>query len=151
MESKSNHKTELIGILVEINRLVTEHLKAQKSIFNPPLRTKIFKKIDFRSLYETNKKIQTELYQTIRRMHNDKKDLNRDSFIYGGIKDYALLLHTSSEKLTRIVFELHLKSKKENKLSVEEYNQLVNEFQVIENSRMKKGDTIQKIAGLLAQ
>ncbi|WML43419.1 hypothetical protein [Neobacillus sp. PS3-40] len=151
METKSNYKIELIGILVEINRLVTEHLNVQKSIFNPPLRTKIFRKIDFKSFYETNKKIQTELYQKIRRMHNDKKDLNRDPFIYGGIKDYALLFHTSSEKLTRIIFELHLKSKKENKLSDEEYNQLVNEFQVIENSRMKKGDTIQKIAGLLAQ
>lgn len=154
METKSNYKQELISILIEINRLVTEHLKVQKSVLNPPIRARIltpFKKNDFENLYETNKKIQTELYQTIRRMHKNKSELNINPFVYGGIKDYALLFHTSSEKLTRIVFELHLKSKKQNKLSDEEYNQLVNEFQKIKNARLQKGNTIQKIAVLLAQ
>lgn len=84
-------------------------------------------------------------------MHKNKSELNINPFVYGGIKDYALLFHTSSEKLTRIVFELHLKSKKQNKLSDEEYNQLVNEYQKIENARLQKGNTIQKIAVLLAQ
>lgn len=70
LETKSDYKKELIGILVEINRLVTEHLKVQKSIFDPPIRAKfsiplISKRTDFESLYECNKKIQTELYQII--------------------------------------------------------------------------------------
>jgi hypothetical protein len=156
LETKINYKQELIGVLIEINLLVTQHLNVQKSIFNPPVRARlsipfIQKKINFENLYETNKSIQTEIYQTIKKMQNDKKELNIDPFIYGGIKDYALLFHTSSEKLSRIIFELHLKSKKQNKLSEEEYNQLVTEYQIIENSRMKKGDTIKKIVGMLAQ
>ena len=153
LEPNITYKEELIRILVEINRLVTEHLKIQKSIFNPPIRGKIsrlFKKADFEGLYETSKKIQTELYQTIRGMHKDKKSLSVDSFIYGGIKEYALLFHTASEKLTRIVYELKLKAKKENKLTDPEYNQLVNDYQKIENSRLQKGNTIQKIAVMLA-
>jgi hypothetical protein len=156
VEPEINYKQELIGVLIEINLLVTQHLNIQKSIFNPPVRAKlsipfIQKKINFENLYEANKGIQTEIYQTIKSMQKDKKELNIDPFIYGGIKDYALLFHTSSEKLSRIIFELHLKSKKQNKLSEDEYNQLVNEYQVIENSRMKKGNTIQKIVGILAQ
>jgi hypothetical protein len=154
LETKSSYKEELIGILVEINRLVTEHLKVQKGIFNPPLKARIpfiSKRNDLESLYETNKKIQNELYQTIRRMHNSKNELNIDPFIYGGIKEYALLFHSSSEKLTRIVYEVYLKAKKQNKLTDEEYNQLVNEYQIIENSRLEKGSRIQKIAFLLAQ
>lgn len=153
---KTNDKDEMISILIEINRLLTEHLKAQKSIFNPPIRTKISipfmtKKVDFKGLYETNRKIQGELYQTIRRMQNHKKELNVDPFIYGGVKDYALLFNASSEKLTQISYELYLKSKKQSKLTDEEYNQLVNEYQKFENFRMQKGSTIQKIAGMLAQ
>jgi hypothetical protein len=154
LETKSSYKEELIGILVEINRLVTEHLKVQKGIFNPPIKARIpfiSRRNDFENLYETNKKIQNELYQIIRKMHNEKSELNVNPFIYGGIKEYALLFHSSSEKLTRIVYELNLKSKKQNKLTDEEYNQLVNEYQIIENSRLGKGSRIQKIATLLAQ
>lgn len=154
LETKRSYKEELIAILVEINWLVTEHLKVQKGIFNPPIKARIpflTKRNDYENLYETNKKIQEELYQTIRRMHEDKKELNINPFIYGGIKEYALLFHSSSEKLTRIVFELHLKTKKQNKLTDEEYNHLVNEYQIIENSRMEKGSRIQKIAFMLAQ
>lgn len=153
LETKSCYKEELIRILVEINRLVTEHLKVQKGVFNPPKAKIPFisKRNDFDSLYETNQKIQNELYQTIRKMHNNKSELNIDPFIYGGIKEYALLFHSSSEKLTRIVYELNLKAKKQNKLSDEEYKQLVNEYQIIENSRLEKGSRIQKIATLLAQ
>lgn len=82
--------------MIEINRLVTEHLKVQTSVFNPPGRKRfIFKKNDYESLYETNKKIQTELYQVISKMHRLKKELNIDPFIYRGIKDYALLFHAS--------------------------------------------------------
>jgi hypothetical protein len=154
LETKSCYKEELISILVEINRLVTEHLKVQKGVFNPSIKAKIpfiSKRNDFDSLYETNQKIQNELYQTIRKMHNNKSELNIDPFIYGGIKEYALLFHSSSEKLTRIVCELNLKAKKQNKLSDEEYYQLVSEYQMIENSRLEKGSRIQKIATLLAQ
>lgn len=156
MESKSDSKKELIGILVEINRLVTEHLKVQKGIFDPPMRAKfsipfIPRRTDFESLYESNKKIQTELNQIIDKMKKEKNELNLDPFIYGGIKDYAHLFHTSSEKLTQIAFELNLKVKKQNKLTDEEYNQLVKEHQVYENARLQKGKTIQKIAGLLVQ
>ncbi|MDP4086877.1 MAG: hypothetical protein Q8934_20125 [Bacillota bacterium] len=153
---KTNYKEEMIGILIEINRLLTEHLKIQKSIFNPTLRAKITipfitKKIDFEGLYEANKKIQDELYRTIRRMHNDKKELNVDPFIYGGIKDYGLLFNASSEKLTQIAYELHQKSTKQSKITDEEYDQLINEYQMFENFRMQKGSIIQKIAGMLAQ
>jgi hypothetical protein len=154
LETSITYKEELIIILIEINRLVTEHLKIQKSIFNPPINGRIprlFKKANFESLYETSNKIQAELYQLIRGMHNDKEYLKVDPFIYGGIKDYALLFHTASEKLTRIVYELNLKAKKENKLLDSEYNQLVKEYQKIENSRMHKGSTIKKIAYALAQ
>ncbi|WML54452.1 hypothetical protein RCG17_07515 [Neobacillus sp. PS3-12] len=154
METKSCYKEELISILVEINRLVTEHLKVQKGVFNPPIKAKIpfiSKRNDFGGLYETNQKIQNELYQTIRKMHNNKSELNIDPFIYGGIKEYTLLFHSSSEKLTRIIYELNLKAKKQNKLSAEEYNQLVSEYEIIENSRLEKGSRIQKIATLLAQ
>ena len=114
LETKSNCKKELIGILVEINRLVTEHLKVQKTIISPPMTAKlpipfIFRRTDFESLYETNKKIQTELDQIISRMKKDKSELNWDPFIYGGIRDYAHLFHTSGEKLTQIAFEFLLK------------------------------------------
>jgi hypothetical protein len=84
-------------------------------------------------------------------MHKHKNKLNIDLFIFGGIKDYALLFHVSSEKLTQIAFELHLKSKKQNKFTYQEYNHLVYEYQKIENTRLQKGNTIQKIAGLLGQ
>jgi hypothetical protein len=154
LETKRSYKEELIRILVDLNRLVTEHLKVQKSVFNPTIKARIpflSKRNDYENLYETNKKIQEELYQIIRRMHEDKKELNINPFIYGGIKEYALLFHSSSEKLTRIVFELHLKTKKQNKLIDEEYNHLVYEFKIIENSRLEKGSRIQKIAVMLAQ
>ncbi|MBT2727411.1 hypothetical protein J7E63_10740 [Bacillus sp. ISL-75] len=53
-------------------------------------------------------------------MHKSKKELNMDPFIYGGIKDYALLFHASSEKLTRIIMELSLKVNKQNNLTEED-------------------------------
>ncbi len=87
METKSNYKEVLIGILVEINRLVTEYIKVQKDIFNPPVRVRIpFKRNNYDGLYEKNKNIQTDLYETIRRMHNNKKELSINPFIYGGDK-----------------------------------------------------------------
>jgi predicted RNA methylase len=151
LEIASNYKKELIGILIEINRLVTEHLKVQKSISKPPFGAKIFKRIDYENLYETSKKIQSEIYQITRKMHNNKNELNKNQFIYNGIKDYTLLFHNSSEKLTQIALELHLKATKQNKLTIEEYNLLVNEYQKFENIRMQKGNTIQTIAGMLAK
>ena len=58
VETTSDYKRELINILIEINRLVTEHLKVKKSVLNPEVRKRfISKKNDYESLYETNKKI----------------------------------------------------------------------------------------------
>jgi hypothetical protein len=84
-------------------------------------------------------------------LQKDKKELNIDSFIYGGIKEYALLFHTSSDKLSQITLALHLEATKQKKLINEEYNKLVSEYQLLENSRLQKGTTIQKIAILLAE
>lgn len=156
MENKSNFKQESINILVEIRHLVSEHLKVQKSVFDPSLRSRfripfLSKKVDFESLYETNKKIQAEIYNIIKRMKTDKKELNIEPFIYGGIKEYALLFHTSCDKLSQLALLLHLDSKNRKKLTNEEYNKLVSEYQLLENSRLQKGTTIQKIAYLLAE
>jgi hypothetical protein len=153
MEIKSSQKQELINILVEIRYLVSEHLKVQKSVFDPSLRSRIripffSKKVDFEGLFETNKKIQTNIYAIIKRIQKDKNNL--DPFIYGGIKEYALLFHTSSDKLSQITLALHREATKQKKLVNEEYNKLVSEYQLLENSRLQKGTTIQKIATLLA-
>lgn len=59
METKSNYKQELISILIEINCLVTEHLKVQKSVLNPPIRARIltpFKKIILKTFMKRTKK-----------------------------------------------------------------------------------------------
>ncbi|WP_423799612.1 hypothetical protein [Neobacillus sp. SAB-20_R2A] len=156
METKSNFKQESISILVEIRHLVSEHLKVQKSVFDssvrPGIRIPFFsKKIDFKSLYETNKKIQNEVNKIIKRMQNDKKELNINPFIFGGIREYALLFHNSCDKLSQIALALHLDSKKQKKLTNEEYNKLVSEYRLMENSRLQKGTTIQKIAYMLAE
>jgi hypothetical protein len=156
VDIKNNYKQEAISILVEIRDLVSEHLKVQRSVVYPSLRSRIripffSKKMDFESLCKTNKIIQEKIYEIIKRMQKDKKEFNIDPFIYGGIKDYALLFHTSSDKLSQIALALHLDAKKQKKLTDEEYNQLVSEYQLLENSRLQKGTTIQKIAFLLAE
>jgi hypothetical protein len=153
---KNNYKQEAISILVEIRHLVSEYLKVQKSLSDSSVKSRIFipffsKKIDFESLYETNKIIQGNIFKIIKRIQKDKKDFNVDPFIYGGIKDYALLFHTSSDKLSQIAIALHLDAKKQKKLTDEEYNKLLSEYQLLENSRLQKGTTIQKIAILLAE
>jgi hypothetical protein len=153
---KNEYKQEAISILVEIRHLVSEHLKVQRSVLDPSLRSRIHipffsKKIDFESFYKTNMIIQANIYKLIKRMQKDKKEFNIDPYIYGGIKDYALLFHTSSDKLSQIALALHLDAKNQKKLVDEEYNQLVNEYQLLENSRLQKGTTIQKIAFILAE
>ncbi len=154
MEIKSSQKQELINILVEIRHLVSEHLKVQRSVLDPSLRSRIqipfiTKKIDLESLYETNRQIQANIYTIVKRIQKDKNNL--DHLIYGGIKEYALLFHTSSDKLSQITNALHLNAIKQQKLTDEEYDKLINEYQLLENSRLQKGTTIQKIAILLAE
>jgi hypothetical protein len=156
MAINKNYKQEAISILVEIRQLVSEHLEIQKSVLDPSLRSRIripffSKKIDIESLYETNKNIQANIYKLLKKMQKDNKEFNIDPFIYGGIKDYALLFHTSSDKLSQIAIALHLDVNKQKKLTDEEYNKLVSEYQLLENSRLQKGTTIQKIAILLAE
>jgi DNA-binding transcriptional ArsR family regulator len=156
VEIKNSYKQEVISILVEIRHLVSEHIKVQNSIFDPSVRSRVripffSKKIDFESLNENLKKIQADIYKLIKKLQKDKKELNIDPFIYGGIKEYALLFHTSSDKLSQITLALHLEATKQKKLVNEEYNKLVNEYQLLENSRLQKGTTIQKIAILLAE
>jgi hypothetical protein len=154
LEVNSIRKQELINILVEIRHLVSEHLKVQRSVLDPSLRTRIripfiTKKIDLEGLYETNRKIQANIYAIVKRIQKDKNNL--DPLIYGGIKEYALLFHTSSDKLSQIANALHLNAIKQQKLTDEEYDKLINEYQLLENSRLQKGTTIQKIAILLAE
>ena len=156
MAITKDYKQEAINILVEIRQLVSEHLEIQKSVFDPSVRSRIrfpffSKKIDLENLYETNKKIQANIYKILKKMQKDNKEFHIDPFIFGGIKDYALLFHTSSDKLSQIAISLHLDAKKQKKLTNEEYNKLVSEYQLLENSRLQKGTTIQKIAILLAE
>jgi hypothetical protein len=156
VDIKNNYKEEAIGLLVEIRHLVSQHLEVQRSLFDPSVRARIripffSKKIDLEGLYETNKKIQSDIYRVVKKIQKDKQEFNIDPFIYGGIKEYALLFHTSIEKLSEIVLALDSEAKKQKKLTNEEYDKLVREYQLLENSRLQKGTTIRKIATMLAE
>jgi hypothetical protein len=146
-------KKELYGIILMLNQLLTDNINIHEAIFNPPKRAAIpipfiFKKINFEELYKSGNAIQEQIEQCFENLKSIK-GTELDQTLSEGIREYLICFMASVSKLTEIAYELYLKSRSQNKLSLSEYKRLIDEYQENEQQRLERSEMMNKIVSIL--